>query len=70
MLALIFANRNKVGLIQQDVAGHQYWIAIEARADGVRVLARFRFELGHAVQPTHGSEAVHNPAHLRMLMHM
>ena len=37
MLALVIADRHDVGLVQQDVAGHQHGIVEQAR--GYEVLA-------------------------------
>ena len=70
MLALILADRDKVGLVEQDIGGHEYGIGKEACGDIICVLLRFHFELRHARQLTELRIAAKHPGKLRVLWHM
>ena len=70
VLSLVVAHRDVMGLVQQDVAGHQDGVTQQACGDAIQVLARFRLELRHPVQPAERREALHDPAGFGMFMHM
>ena len=70
MLLLIRAHGHHVGLVQQDIGGHEHRIGKQAGVDVVRVLGRLILELRHAAQLAHISEAVKNPGKLGVHGHM
>ena len=71
VLALIVSDRNLVGVVQQNVCGHEGRVREEAREHALVVLlARLVFELGHAGKFAVPNGALHNPAELRVLGHM
>ena len=70
MLFLIFANRNLVGLIQQNVRRHQHRIVKQTGVNVFRIARGFVFELGHTAQFTEIGVAVQRPAQLRVLRHV
>ena len=49
MLALVVADRDDVGLVEQDVAGHQHRVGEEAGRDELLAFALL-LELGHAAE--------------------
>ena len=61
VLALIHANRNKIGLVQQNVCRHQNRIGEQTDIDVVRMLGGFVLELGHAGSLAEHGEAVEHP---------
>ena len=67
VLALVVANRHGVGLIEQDVGGHQRRIVVETGADRLAVVTRLGLELCHAVQPSNRRKAVEDPRELGVL---
>ena len=68
VLRLVGTDRHVVGLIEQDVAGHQGRVGEEAGIDVVRMLGRLIFELRHARELAELRAAVHDPAHLGMAL--
>ena len=70
VLALIHANRNEIGLVQQNVCRHQNRIGKQTDIDVVRMLGGFVLELGHAGSLAEHGEAVEHPRQLRMRGHM
>ncbi len=70
MLALILADGDVVGLIQQDIRRHEAGIGEQAAVYVVGVLGALVLELGHAAQLAEHGVAVEDPAQLRVLVHM
>ena len=70
VLLLIFAHRHQVGLIQQNITGHQAGIGKQTCIDIICVLGGLVLKLGHARQFAKHRVAIQHPAQLRMLMHM
>ena len=70
MLLLVHAHGHQVGLIQQNIRGHEHGIGIQAGVDVVGMLGALVLELGHAVQLTHIGKAVQDPSQLRVAAHM
>ena len=64
MLLLILADRDKIGLIDQNVRRHQHRIGEETRGDVVGVLLRFHLELRHAAQLAELCVAAEHPGKL------
>ena len=58
MLFLVRANRNKIGLIQQDICCHQGRVGKQSSIDIVRMFRGFVLKLGHAGKFTELSVAV------------
>ena len=68
MLLLVLPHRHEVGLVEQDIGGHEAGVGEQAGVDVVGVLGGLVLELGHAGQlPEHGV-AVQHPAQLRVLV--
>ena len=70
MLALILADRNIVGLIQQDIRRHEAGIGEQAAVYIIGVLCAFILKLRHAAQLAEHGVAIEYPAKLRMLVNM
>ena len=70
MLLLILADRDKIGLIDQNVRRHQHRIGEEARGDVVGVLLRFHLELRHAAQLAELRVAAEHPGKLCVRGHV
>ena len=70
MLALILADGDEVGLVEQDIGGHEHGIGKQARGDIICMLLRFHFELRHARQLAELRIAAQHPRKLRMLRHV
>ena len=68
MLALILADGDVVGLIQQDIRRHEAGIGEQAAVYVVGVLGALVLELGHAAQLAEHGVAVEDPAQLRVLV--
>jgi segregation and condensation protein A len=65
VLALILADRNVIGVVQEDVCGLQRRIGEEPAADEVLLaLGGLVFELGHTGELAVAHGALHNPAEL------
>lgn len=56
MLLLVFTDRDLVGVVEEDVGGHEGWVSEEADADEFFAFG-FVFILGHAVELTDGAVA-------------
>ena len=69
MLALVVADRDEVGLVDQDVAGHQDRVAEESGRDGLLLVALL-LELRHAAQLAEGGDARQQPGRFRMRRHV
>ena len=65
MLALVVADRNLVGLVEEDVAGHQSRVREHAGADEILLLPPV-LELGHPAQLTEARGRAEQPSRLRM----
>lgn len=70
MLFLIYAHRNEISLVQQDVGGHQAGIGKQTGVDVVSVLLGFILKLRHAGKFAELCIAVENPGELGMFRHM
>ena len=68
MLLLVDAHGDHVGLVEQNVGGHQDGVGEEARVDVVGVLLGLILELGHAGQLAKAREAVEEPCQLGVLL--
>ena len=66
MLALILPHGDDIGLIEQDVGGHEGGIGKEAGVDVVGVLGGLVLELGHAAKLAEHGIAVEDPGQLRV----
>ena len=70
MLALVVADRHRVGLVEQDVAGHQDRIGEEPGGDELLLLALV-FELRHpAAARRSSSTAAEQPRRFRVRGHV
>ena len=70
MLLLVFAHRHQVGVIQEDVGGHQHRVIEQAYRHLVALLHSLLLELNHPLQPVERSHAVQQPAQLAVGRHM
>ena len=70
MLLLVVADRHLIGLIEQNISGHQHRITEQADVDVVLETGGLVLELGHARQLTHLGVAVEDPAQLGVLRHV
>ena len=70
MLLLVFPDRHRIGLIEQDVGRHQHRIVEDADADTLALAAALLFELDHAPQLAHVGHGVEDPRQLRVLRHV
>ena len=68
VLLLVVAHRHQVGLVQQDIGGHQGGVSKQAAVDVLSVLGGLILELGHAAQLAEHGVAVQDPAQLRVLV--
>ena len=71
MLALVVADGDEVGVVEEDIGGHEDRVGEEA--DPGRLFATFGrlvLELGHAVQLTHAGGALEQPGQLGVLVDM
>ena len=66
MLGLVSTYGHIVGLIEQDVPGHQSRIGEKTGVDVFGMFAGFILELGHAAKLAKLGAAAHKPAHFRM----
>jgi hypothetical protein len=69
MLPLVVADRDDVGLVQQDVPGHQDRVREEPRRDEVAALALL-LELGHPAQLAVARDGREQPRRLRVRGHV
>jgi len=69
MLPLVLADRNDVGAVEQDVAGHQHRVGEECSGDEVLVL-RFLLELRHPSELAVARHRRQQPSRLGMRGHM
>ena len=65
MLALVVADRHDVGLVEQDVAGHQHRVGEQAGGDEVLAL-RLLLELRHPAQLAEARHRAEQPGGLRV----
>src|SRR5579859_2099468 len=65
VLALVVADRNEVGLVQEDVAGHQHRVREQARRDEL-LLVRLVLELGHPAQLAEARDRAQQARRLRV----
>ena len=63
MLGLVFTHRHFVGVVQENVRGHEDRIVEETGADGLLAFALF-LELGHPPQLADGGHTVEDPRQL------
>src|ERR671924_263856 len=63
VLALIVADRDDVGLVEQDVAGHQHGVVEEPGGDEL-LLLRALLELGHPAQLAEARDRAEQPSRL------
>ena len=68
VLLLVDAHGDYIGLVEQDVGGHQHGISEESGINVVGVLLGLILELGHAGELTEAGEAVEQPCQLGMLL--
>ena len=66
VLLLVAAHGDEVGLVQQNIGGHQGGIGEQTAVDVVGILGGFVLELGHAGQFAEHGIAVQHPAQLRV----
>ncbi len=70
VLALVVSHRYGVGLVEQDVSGHQNRIVQQPHTDRLALTPRLALELGHPVQPAERCHAVEDPGKLRVSRHL
>ena len=70
MLLLILAHGHEVGLVEQDIGGHEGGVGKEAGIDIVGVLGGFVLKLGHAGELAEHGVAVQHPCKLAVGRHM
>mmetsp|Transcript_27436 Transcript_27436/g.66741 ORF Transcript_27436/g.66741 Transcript_27436/m.66741 type:complete len:347 (+) Transcript_27436:206-1246(+) len=70
VLLLVLSDRNQIGLVEQDVAGHEHRVVEEADADALPLLLRLLLELDHPLKPAEGRRAVEQPRQLRVGRHV
>ncbi len=71
MLALVLADRDLVGLVEQDVGDLEDRVGEQADGGAVgALLGGLVLELGHPARLAEAGEAVHHPGQLGMLGHM
>mmetsp|Transcript_13690 Transcript_13690/g.39635 ORF Transcript_13690/g.39635 Transcript_13690/m.39635 type:complete len:492 (-) Transcript_13690:32-1507(-) len=70
VLLLVLAHGYQVGLVQEDVCGHEHWIGEQSSAHLLSLLPALLLELDHTVEPANGRHAVQQPLELRMSRHM
>jgi hypothetical protein len=63
VLLLVVSDRDQIGLVEQDVSGHQYRVGEEASGDEV-VLLRLLLELGHPAQLAVARDRAQQPSGL------
>lgn len=62
VLHLIFANRDDVCVVEEDVCGHEYGVVEQACADGLLVVfGGFVFKLRHSLELAQGCDAAEEP---------
>ena len=66
VLSLVFTNRHKVGIIEQNIGSHKGGIIEKADANLFPLLLRFFFKLSHSLHPSHRNNAIENPSKFRM----
>ena len=66
MLLLVAADGDKVGLVEQDIRGHERGIGEQAGVDIIRIFGRLILELRHAGKLAEHGVAVEHPAELRV----
>ena len=66
VLALVVAHRHLVGVVEEDVGGHQGGVGEQAAGDELGP-ARLVLELGHALQLADRGGALHQPGQLGVL---
>ena len=69
VLALVVADRDDVGLVEQDVARHQHRIGEEAGGDELLALALF-LELGHTAELSEPGDGREQPSRLGVRGHV
>ena len=69
VLDLVLAHGDLVGVVEQDVGGHEHRVVEQPGADRLLALALL-LELGHPPQLTHGGHAVEDPGQLGDDRHM
>src|SRR5262245_54422952 len=69
VLALVVADRDDVGQVEQDVAGHQHGVVEEARRDELLLLG-FLLELRHPPQLAEARDGAQQPGGLRVCLNM
>ena len=65
MLALVVPDRDLVGLVEEDVAGHEHRVREEPGAHGL-LLLRLLLELRHAAQLAHRRDGAQKPRGFRV----
>ena len=66
MLFLIFADWDLVGVVEEDVGGHESGVGEEADTNKVFAI-RLVFVLGHTIELADGGDAVENPRSVSMV---
>ena len=69
VLPLVVPHRHLVGVVEDDVGGHQHRVVEQAGRHAL-VPGRLVLELGHPLQPAHGRDAVQQPAPLGVCLHV
>ncbi len=69
MLSLVVADRNDVGLVEQDVAGHQHRVGEQPRRDEVLAVGLL-LELRHAAQLAVARDSRQQPSRLGVRRHV
>ena len=69
VLALVVADRNGVGLVEQDVAGHQHRVAEERRGDELSPV-RLVLELRHPAELAEARDRAEQPSRLGVRGHV
>ena len=74
VLALVVADRHLVGVVEEDVGGHERRVGEQAAGDepaaALLGLRRLVLELGHAPQLADRRGALHQPGQLAVLVHV
>ena len=70
VLALVLPHRDQVGLVEENVGGHEGGVGKQAGVDVVGVGGRLVLELGHAAELAEHGVAVEHPGQLRVLGHV
>src|SRR3989339_1967084 len=69
MLLLIFADRDNLGVIQQDISSHQNRVVKESNTDIFPFASGFIFVLSHAFKFSHRSNTIQDPTKFCVFIH-